>query len=129
MSVDFNRWLYLPAGWTMEKGGVNCRMRFQLGDVCKCMRDGYRYQLDTLNEEYHIIKPGGQMTSEEHEQFTRQFPTFPYRKDEYFVSSVNERISRLENRVEAIISHFETIMVMLGERTATADPMELISNS
>lgn len=123
LSFDFSKELELPEGWRIQKyankvwisppefGRIQSCFPIECGDFNICIR-GTNYRVMSQS------KPG-------RKQFENQFPIFPYFKDEYLNDQTNQRISRLENRLEAIVSHLETIMVMLGERAADADPLQL----
>ena len=65
-------------------------------------------------------------------EFEAIFPEFPYVADEHKHNNLINKINNLEqlvistnNRIDKLVSHFETIMIALGQRKASDDNLDI----
>jgi hypothetical protein len=77
--------------------------------------------------------------TDRNKEFEAQFPEFPYYTDKLYlkwrsientikINTLEHKINEMENHMAIIISHFETLMTVLGTRLPTDDPLELSYN-
>jgi hypothetical protein len=58
-------------------------------------------------------------------EFEKLFPEFPYHRDVYNIKQVQNEIKNVNDRLDKLVSHMETIMIMLGQRSASDDNLQI----
>jgi hypothetical protein len=86
------------------------------------------------NEMYEIFKKNGSTYwwyAPRTNVFEVQFPTFPY-SSQYKLSNLEtkidllgEKILKLEQGIAVMVSHMEAFLTIVGERTATENPINI----
>ena len=66
-----------------------------------------------------------QITTPRISELEKLFPEFSYFKVEQDHKQIIEMIMATNNRIDKLVSHFETIMVALGQRKASEEPLDI----